>query len=143
VEFAICLQRVLVVFGKCCHLREQLLEQRDMFITSALRGLSGNLGLDQQARLNHFEGCKVPFWQTATLSTLLGLADIDATAHANLNQTGHLQRDQRFAHRWTGDAEFFGKIALGRQARVHRKLARLNQVAKLIGDLLIDTARVD
>ena len=70
-----------------------------MLFASALRRVGGDFSLDQQARLDDLKRREVLFRHATTLATVLGLADIDAAAHADLHQAGDLERDQRLAHR--------------------------------------------
>jgi hypothetical protein len=66
-------------------------------------------------------------------------AGADTDAHFALD----FQRDQRFAHGGTGNAELVGEVALGRQTRARGELALLDQRAKLIRHLSIQAPMLD
>ena len=72
-----------------------------------------------------------------------GWRDVDARADAHVEQAFDFERDQRFAQAGPRYAELAREVAFRRQARAGRHFAVADQRADLVGDLAIETTRLD
>src|SRR5205814_182636 len=100
-----------------------------------------DLALDQLARLEKLERSRT--------GVLAGGArprrrrDEDSRADPHLDESAHLERDDRLTDRCPADAERARELPLGGQPRPGRKFAALDQLRDLVGNLPIQPARLD
>jgi hypothetical protein len=95
------------------------------------------------ARADDVEGAERAAVDAARGRRRVERRDVDARAHAHLDQALDLERDQRLAHRGPRHAELCGEVALGRQARAERELAGRDQPAQLVRDLAVQACALD
>jgi hypothetical protein len=102
----------------------------------------GHRALDQGARADHLEGAgdRVWHWRHGGPARL---NDVDAGADLDPEAAFHLQRDQGLSHRGARHPELLRKLPLGGQTAAHWKLALVDELAKLIGDLAIEASRCE
>ncbi len=96
------------------------------------RGLS----FEKQAGLCKFECSDVETWNLAITRQF---QHESASADANFHQALHLQRNYRFANRRPANVELLHELALGRQSRPDRILARCNLGDKASRHVLVET----
>ena len=107
----------------------------------AARGDGRQFGLDQRAGADDVEGAQRGV--TDAVARRVQRLDVDARAHAHLDQPLDFERDQGFAHRWPRHAELRREVALRRQPAAQRPFAGRDQRAQLIGDLAVQAAGFD
>ncbi len=128
-------QRLLLDLG------EGGIEAGDVGWRCAPRRFLGDRALDEGARAQHLE---------RTFDRLLVDAaaarpqrhHVDAGADADLEAALDLERDQGFADGGARHAQRLGQLAFGRQPAADGIFAAVNALPQLIGNLLVETARL-
>src|SRR6185437_3286485 len=122
------------------HLVERRFERAQLRSLRRLRGERRAFRFDDMAGAQELErtGERV---RAVTRVAVRQFAHVDAGSNADVDESLHLERNQRLTDRRTGDAEVARQVALGRQPRAGHELTVADQRADLIGDLTIEPAR--